>query len=68
LSRPAIRFRDLEVRCVILDDLLTRPEQPSRDFVVDFESKSLREAREKVTVGGIQVLEATSLRLSQCSV
>jgi WD repeat-containing protein 35 len=33
---------------------MARPEQPSKDFVVNFETKSLREARERVNAGGLQ--------------
>ena len=47
------RFRDLEVRAVTLDELLLHPEQPSKDCVVDFESKSLREARDEIISGGL---------------
>ena len=48
------RFKDLEVRVVTLDELLVHPDQPNKDCVVDFESKSLREAREEIISGGLQ--------------
>jgi WD repeat-containing protein 35 len=48
------RFKDLEVRAVILDDLLLHPDQPTRSCVVDFETKSLREVRERIAVAGLQ--------------
>ena len=48
------RFRDLEVRCVSLDELIAHPDQPVMDCVSDFEAKSLREAREEIISGGLQ--------------
>ena len=36
-----------------MDELMTHPEQPSRDCVVDFETKALREARDRVTAEGL---------------
>ena len=48
------RFRDLEVRVVSLDELLVHPDQPNKDCVTDFESKSLREARDEIISGGLQ--------------
>lgn len=47
------RFKDLEIRAVSLDDLLAHPEQPTRENVVAFESKTLREIREKIAVDGL---------------
>ena len=47
------RFKDLEIRSVSLDDLLTHPEQPSKDCVIDYESKSLLEGREKIAAEGL---------------
>jgi WD repeat-containing protein 35 len=52
------RFQNLEVRSVILDEILKQPieqqpQPPSRDLVIDFESKSLREVREKMTSEGL---------------
>jgi WD repeat-containing protein 35 len=37
----------------MLDELLMRSEQPNRDFVVDFETKTLREARELIVSKGL---------------
>ncbi len=45
--------RDLEVRVVAMDELLLHPEQPSRDTVVDFETKTLRDAREVILAQGL---------------
>jgi WD repeat-containing protein 35 len=62
------RFQNLEIRSVILDEILKQPieqqpQPPSRDLVIDFESKSLREVREKMTSEGLsagyQVAERT---------
>lgn len=52
------RFQNLEIRSVILDEILKQPieqqpQPPSRDLVVDFESKSLREVREKMNSEGL---------------
>jgi WD repeat-containing protein 35 len=52
------RFQNLEIRSVILDEILKQPieqqpQPPSRDLVIDFESKSLREVREKITNEGL---------------
>lgn len=47
------RFKDLEVKVVALDELLVHPDQPSKEYVADFESKSLREAREEIISGGL---------------
>lgn len=48
------RFQDLEIRVVTMDDVMAHPDKMSRDCVVDFESKSLREVRDKVTAEGLQ--------------
>jgi WD repeat-containing protein 35 len=52
------KFQNLEIRAVILDEILKQPieqqpQPPSRDLVVDFESKSLREVREKMVSEGL---------------
>jgi len=39
-------FSDLEIRAVMLDQVLREPESPSQDFCVTFEVQALREARE----------------------
>jgi WD repeat-containing protein 35 len=48
------RFKALEVRAVNLDEILLHPEQTVRTCVVDFETKSLREVRERIAVAGLQ--------------
>lgn len=47
------RFKDLEIRAVSLDDLFIHPDQPTRECVVTFETKTLREIRDKITVEGL---------------
>lgn len=49
------RFKDLEIRVVALDTLMQHPDKVNKDFVVDFESKILREVREKIASEGLQV-------------
>lgn len=47
------RFRELEVRSVNLDDLLLVPETPDKDCVIDYESKDLREVRDKIAAENV---------------
>lgn len=47
------RFKDLEVRVVLLDELAARPDPPNKDCVVDSESRMLREARDEIISGGL---------------
>lgn len=49
------RFRDLEVRAVLLDEILLTPDKPERDFIVDFETKALRELRDVIGQAGLEV-------------
>ena len=49
------RFQDLEIRAVALDDLVKNPDKISRECVVDFESRSLREVREKISAEGLEM-------------
>lgn len=48
------RFKDLEIRVVTLDELMQHPDKIDRESVVDFESKSLREVRDKIAAEGLQ--------------
>ena len=53
------RFKDLEIRSVMLDEMMKQPieqqtQPPSRELVIDFETKSFRDIREKVTLEGLQ--------------
>ena len=45
--------RDLEVRTVTLDELLTLPDEPKREHLVTFEMKTLRDLREHISMGGL---------------
>eukprot|EP01038_Epipyxis_sp_PR26KG_P012743 gene12743-17084_t len=49
------RFKDLEIRVITMDELMQHPEKVERECVVDFESKSLREVRDKISVDGLMV-------------
>lgn len=48
------RFKDLEVRVVALDSLVAHPDKISRDCLIDFETRSLREVRDVITTEGLQ--------------
>mmetsp|Transcript_9052 Transcript_9052/g.14851 ORF Transcript_9052/g.14851 Transcript_9052/m.14851 type:complete len:1200 (+) Transcript_9052:114-3713(+) len=39
-------FNDLKIRAVLLDDIMRNPEHPEKDFVLSFETKSLRDTRD----------------------
>lgn len=39
-------FKDLEVRAVLLDEIMKNPEQPTTEHILDLEVKSLRDTRE----------------------
>ena len=47
------RFRDLEVRVALLDELTAHPDPPNKDCVIDHESRLLREAREEIISSGL---------------
>jgi WD repeat-containing protein 35 len=47
------RFKDLEVKVVLLDELAAHPDPPNKDCVIDSESKMLREARDEIISGGL---------------
>ena len=38
-------FKDLEIRAVLLDEVLRDPDNPSNDLILDLEVKSLRDTR-----------------------
>ena len=38
-------FKDLRIKSVLLDDIMAHPEQPDKSMVIDFETRSLRDAR-----------------------
>jgi WD repeat-containing protein 35 len=39
-------YKDLQVKAALLDEILANPEQPERGLVLDFQTRSLREAKE----------------------
>lgn len=47
-------FQDLEIRCVLLDDLMQKPEDTRPDLIVDLEVKSLRDTRELLAKVGLK--------------
>ena len=47
------RFHDYEVKSVNLDDLLAAPEEPKSQMIVCYETKLLRDMRERIAVGGL---------------
>ncbi|XP_026864061.2 WD repeat-containing protein 35 isoform X3 [Electrophorus electricus] len=47
-------FEDLEIKSVLLDEIMKEPERPNKDFLMNFEIRSLRDSRtliEKVGIG-----------------
>jgi WD repeat-containing protein 35 len=46
-------FRDLEIKAVLLDNLMREPEMPSPDCLLTFETKPLRETNELLKAGKI---------------
>jgi WD repeat-containing protein 35 len=38
-------FSDLQIRAVLLDDVMRSPDAPDKDYFIDFETKSLRDTR-----------------------
>ncbi|EEB10935.1 WD-repeat protein, putative [Pediculus humanus corporis] len=46
-------FKDLEIRGVLLDEIMKNPEQPSPEHILDLEVKSLRDTRELLDKVGI---------------
>ncbi|XP_043251348.1 WD repeat-containing protein 35 [Colletes gigas] len=47
-------FQDLEIRCVLLDDLMQKPEDTKNELIVDLEVKSLRDTRELLDKVGLK--------------
>ena len=48
-------FQDLEIRAVLLDEILREPDTPSPDLVLDLEVKSLRDTRDLLEKVGLKV-------------
>lgn len=46
-------FSNLEIKAIMLDDIMTKPDKPDKDFVVDFETKTLKEVREMIDSAGL---------------
>jgi len=47
-------LKNLEIQAVMLDDIIQSPENPSLDYIITLETKSLRDTRqllEKVGIG-----------------
>lgn len=50
-------FKDLEIRCVLLDELLRRPDETRADLIIDLEVKSLRDTKELLAKVGVREAE-----------
>ncbi|XP_074656125.1 WD repeat-containing protein 35-like isoform X2 [Tubulanus polymorphus] len=48
------QFNDLQIRSVLLDELLKDPENPSKEFISEMEIKSLRDTRDLLEKVGIE--------------
>ncbi|XP_014106856.1 PREDICTED: WD repeat-containing protein 35 isoform X2 [Pseudopodoces humilis] len=47
-------FEDLEIKSVLLDEILKNPEHPNKDYVINFEIRSLRDSRALIEKVGIE--------------
>ncbi|KFO69739.1 WD repeat-containing protein 35, partial [Cuculus canorus] len=47
-------FEDLEIKSVLLDDILKNPEHPNKDYIINFEIRSLRDSRALIEKVGIE--------------
>ncbi|XP_063298196.1 WD repeat-containing protein 35 [Pelobates fuscus] len=47
-------FEDLEIKSVLLDELLKDPEHPNKDYIINFEIRSLRDSRALIEKVGIE--------------
>ncbi|XP_072811114.1 WD repeat-containing protein 35-like [Vicugna pacos] len=47
-------FEDLEIKSVLLDEILKNPEHPNKDYIINFELQSLRDSRALIENVGIQ--------------
>ncbi|XP_031786883.1 WD repeat-containing protein 35 [Nasonia vitripennis] len=50
-------FKDLEIRCVLLDELVRNPEEARPELLVDLEIKSLRDTKELLARVGLREAE-----------
>ena len=58
------QFNDLQIRSVLIDDVVRNSETPRKEAILDFETKSLRDTRdilEKVSRPYFRVLEEENL-------
>jgi len=44
-------FKDLTIRSVMMDEVIATPEKPAKDMMIDYETNTLRHARELLNVG-----------------
>ncbi|MBN3313719.1 WDR35 protein, partial [Atractosteus spatula] len=47
-------FEDLEIKSVLLDEILKDPEHPNKDYLINFEIRSLRDSRALIEKVGIE--------------
>ncbi|XP_023690491.1 WD repeat-containing protein 35 isoform X2 [Paramormyrops kingsleyae] len=47
-------FEDLEIKSVLLDEILKDPERPNKDYLINFEIRSLRDSRALMEKVGIE--------------
>ncbi|KAJ7408453.1 WD repeat-containing protein 35 [Willisornis vidua] len=47
-------FEDLEIKSVLLDEVLKNPEHPNKDYIINFEIRSLRDSRALIEKVGIE--------------
>ncbi|TKC48108.1 hypothetical protein EI555_005264, partial [Monodon monoceros] len=47
-------FEDLEIKSVLLDEILKNPEYPDKDYIINFEIRSLRDSRALIEKVGIE--------------
>ncbi|KAG7267731.1 hypothetical protein CRUP_026079 [Coryphaenoides rupestris] len=47
-------FEDLEIKSVLLDEIMKDPERPNKDYLINFEIRSLRDSRTLIEKVGIK--------------
>ncbi|XP_048453080.1 WD repeat-containing protein 35 [Rhincodon typus] len=47
-------FENLEIKSVLLDEILKEPNQPNKDYIINFEIRSLRDSRSLIETVGIE--------------
>ncbi|XP_076841795.1 WD repeat-containing protein 35 isoform X1 [Brachyhypopomus gauderio] len=47
-------FEDLEIKSVLLDEIMKEPERPNKDYLMNFEIRSLRDSRTLIEKVGIE--------------